>query len=746
MDGIKIEVTGNIARVIERPARITAGTVGLPVEFSFDSQWEGLSKVAVFQAGKVSRIVEMEGSEVPVPWEVLEHPGFWLNVGAYGVNSDGSVACPTIWARVSIINAGAHPDCDPSTSPTLPIWKQMSDDIASVVEAAENGEFDGVSATHEWNGTVLTMTSASGTSSADLKGEKGDNGDKGEKGEKGEKGDQGDQGVQGEKGDRGEKGEPGECSANWRSVIGESVNIADAEDAPLRNLTLYGKTIQNGTPTPENPVALESVGESGSIIVGIYDPSDDTATQSLSVSTPNGLPGIPVSSGGNFTDENGQQWICDEVDFARGVYVKRIGSADLGALDWTYKLLSNNRQLFYTGSIVDIPTCEDGGKLINALCELYHRNIEATTWANGDIAYHVKGTKRIAIVNNNYTDAAEFKAAMRGIILLYELEEPTETPLPAEKMQAYYALRSYKPNTAVINNSGASMAVGYFRENSAVPMNMGEGAKGKVLCVDEHGCVVPGEASSNVFVGDETTGIAKFYEEYASKKTCFMRRSNAGEGAVTWVARSILPNIGRFYTVEGNGNVSYGELTGDGFAYKTASGGEGSAFVGDANTTVAEFLEAERAGKACFMLRNMGGSGAWSWMLVNVVASQARFHSTDSNGNVMYGTLTADGTWGYETKEYSQVFIGDTRTTVAEYYEAFQSGKTCFMRRSMGPNGILTWVAYRCSSYDTTFYSGNASGQVYVGFLKADGTWSYETKTFVTEARVNELIAAAMGT
>lgn len=36
---------------------------------------------------------------------------------------------------------------------------------------------DGISATHEWNGTVLTITSASGTSSADLKGDKGDKGD-----------------------------------------------------------------------------------------------------------------------------------------------------------------------------------------------------------------------------------------------------------------------------------------------------------------------------------------------------------------------------------------------------------------------------------------------------------------------------------------------------------------------------------------------------------------------------------------
>jgi hypothetical protein len=39
----------------------------------------------------------------------------------------------------------------------------------------EKGD-DGVSATHSWEGTTLTITSASGTSSADLKGDKGDDG------------------------------------------------------------------------------------------------------------------------------------------------------------------------------------------------------------------------------------------------------------------------------------------------------------------------------------------------------------------------------------------------------------------------------------------------------------------------------------------------------------------------------------------------------------------------------------------
>ncbi len=56
---------------------------------------------------------------------------------------------------------------------------------------------NGISATHQWKGTILEITSASGTSSADLKGEKGEQGTQGEKGEKGEKGDTGAPGKDG---------------------------------------------------------------------------------------------------------------------------------------------------------------------------------------------------------------------------------------------------------------------------------------------------------------------------------------------------------------------------------------------------------------------------------------------------------------------------------------------------------------------------------------------------------------------
>ena len=61
--------------------------------------------------------------------------------------------------------------------------------------------------------------------------------------------------------------------------------------------------------------------------------------QLLTLPTPNGLPSIPVTSGGNYTDPQGQQWICDEVDFGKGVKVQRV---DKGAFDATKALADQN--------------------------------------------------------------------------------------------------------------------------------------------------------------------------------------------------------------------------------------------------------------------------------------------------------------------------------------------------------------------------------------------------------------------
>ena len=155
MDGIKIEVVGNIARITDRPPRITAGTVGLPVEFSFDSQWGGLSKTAVFRAGRVEKIAEGLKTEATIPWEVLENPKKWLSIGVYGVNADGTVAIPTIWANVCVICEGVNPDGDVSAEPTLPVWQRLWNAIGNLVGLKTNAKDNLVDAINEVHNIAL---------------------------------------------------------------------------------------------------------------------------------------------------------------------------------------------------------------------------------------------------------------------------------------------------------------------------------------------------------------------------------------------------------------------------------------------------------------------------------------------------------------------------------------------------------------------------------------------------------------
>ena len=50
-------------------------------------------------------------------------------------------------------------------------------------------------------------------------------------------------------------------------ISGESSYSVDAVDYPLLGLNLYGKSTQNGTPTPDTPVDIVSVGDNGFDII-----------------------------------------------------------------------------------------------------------------------------------------------------------------------------------------------------------------------------------------------------------------------------------------------------------------------------------------------------------------------------------------------------------------------------------------------------------------------------------------------
>lgn len=149
MEAIKITVVGNEATA-QYAQPLVAGTVGLPVEFSFDAVWDNLSKVAVFRAGNtVMDRLDTQGAAVP--WELLKKTGCTLYIGVYGANADGTLQIPTVWASVGEIQPGADPSGEESAIPTAPVWQQVFNKVDSSVEQAmtrakESGSFDGKSA------------------------------------------------------------------------------------------------------------------------------------------------------------------------------------------------------------------------------------------------------------------------------------------------------------------------------------------------------------------------------------------------------------------------------------------------------------------------------------------------------------------------------------------------------------------------------------------------------------------------
>lgn len=79
------------------------------------------------------------------------------------------------------------------------------------------------------------------------------------------------------------------------SASGNTIVLKDSAKDKLNGLKLFGKTTQNGTPTPDNPIELKSVGDSGSFEVGVYKKNlisypyyETTKTQNGIIWTDNG--------------------------------------------------------------------------------------------------------------------------------------------------------------------------------------------------------------------------------------------------------------------------------------------------------------------------------------------------------------------------------------------------------------------------------------------------------------------------
>lgn len=407
---------------------------------------------------------------------------------------------------------------------------------------------------------------------------------KGEKGEKGDTGDIGPQGTQGAPGANGKDavvdstltqiGQAADAKATGDAIsavkvrqnilvgteTGNPLSVDDAFPAPLCGLTVYGKSTQDGTPTPDAPVPIVSAGEGGSLAVKVtgknlfYEqefqnyfinsmantvglavgnvscvlqvvtgakyyvtrnkigtkfrvavvdklptlgnqvtPSsginadskrqveisatskymviqceDESAFSELMVSldssttyspyreqlltlpTPTGLPGIPVTSDGNYTDSTGQQWVCDEVDFGKGVKVQYNGRRQVNTKNGTPEE-THCLRIPFSGN----------GKGGNFDCIISVTPFTSWTSCVNDRFLYLKNVPKS---DGSFYTGEELKALAIDVDFVYQLATPIETPLTPDEIAAYKALTAYAPDTVVQAGDGAGVKLGYQRD------------------------------------------------------------------------------------------------------------------------------------------------------------------------------------------------------------------------------------------------------------------------------------------
>lgn len=184
--------------------------------------------------------------------------------------------------------------------------------------------------------------------------------------------------------------------------------------------------------------------------------------QKLTLSTPNGLPGVPVESGGNYTDESDQQWICDEVDFKRGKYVQRVKSAHIDS-SYEDKIMQGvNNKFYFSLTDLGIPKAYTDNYSTITQHEFCTRFIEAPL---NDVNSSEKENVFIIQSNASFrvnanTTLEEFKEILElGIDFIYPLATPVETDLSEEELTAYAALRTNYPTTVVTSDSDPEVGI-----------------------------------------------------------------------------------------------------------------------------------------------------------------------------------------------------------------------------------------------------------------------------------------------
>lgn len=241
----------------------------------------------------------------------------------------------------------------------------------------------------------------------------------------------------------------------YASNQGET-HLADSDNGKIMDMMLYGKSSQDGTPTPENPVEIKSVVNPK---VKVFN---ENGTEFQTVTIPYTLNAIPVPSGGNVTIGE-QQYISDYLDIEKGkLYrkVKRLNLKDADVTILTHGFHSNGNG-YLAISI---------GNLSKEQRPISNR-YKGETWTTTSGYVYIPNSNDIVFVDDRFTDKQTAIKLVQDTYVIYTLSSPTEEDLSLEQIKFLKSLSTHYPVTNI--TVGSEELNGYAVFNYPVSMANG---------------------------------------------------------------------------------------------------------------------------------------------------------------------------------------------------------------------------------------------------------------------------------
>lgn len=250
----------------------------------------------------------------------------------------------------------------------------------------------------------------------------------------------------------------------WEPYTGNKPSPSPEYPQPI----LSSSTENTGTGKHEVKVSITAIDTSDSI-----DGGQSQATISLA----NPFSGIPVSSGGNYTDEDGQQYICDEIqadlEAGTGVYSQRVARVVFDGSDdesWLKVSASGNGDAYFRIECPEIN--ENTRQLINICIET---PINSSNTNIGAYVYRQSSTGTTFFCARPYIvgdgTAEEFRTWLSKNItdVYYVLAAPIITALTSEQIEALRQIQTYATITNITagGNTEAGKEITYGADTKA---------------------------------------------------------------------------------------------------------------------------------------------------------------------------------------------------------------------------------------------------------------------------------------